>query len=79
MEFDRANEMILYHHEKLLSDYLDIEQYPYIHLSVKLDRIFLPLGSLLLFYISLNRVRMTFARLSNLCNSVAFALEPLNP
>ncbi len=32
MEFDRANEMILYHHAKLLSDYLDIEKYPYIHL-----------------------------------------------
>jgi len=49
---------------------------------------------LLLFYISLNRVRMTFARLSTLCNSSAASakgcalrlekmhcvpLEPLNP
>jgi hypothetical protein len=47
-----------------------------IFLSVKLDRIFLPLGILLLFYISLNRVRMTFARLSNLCNSLAFHSNP---
>ena len=59
---------------------------------MKLDRIFLPLGILPLFYISLNRVRMTFARLSTLCNSIAFLsacsaedhlnpglLDPLNP
>jgi len=53
-------------------------------LSVKLDSIFLPLGILLLFYISLNRVRMTFAKLLNLCNSLAFhsnpwILDPLYP
>ena len=53
-------------------------------LSVKLDRILLHLGILLLFYISLNRVRMTFTRHSTLCNSLAFhlnpwILDPLNP
>ena len=37
-----------------------------------LGRIFLPLGILLLFYLSLNRVHMTFAGLSAICNFLAF-------
>jgi len=48
--------------------------------------VFLALGILLLFYMSLNRVRMIFARLSILCNSFALSaklhcvpLEPWNP
>ena len=59
-----------------------------------LDHIFLLLRILLLFHIALNRVRMIFARLSILCNSLALSadrcalrlekmhfvsLEPLNP
>jgi len=36
-------------------------------------------GNFAVLYISLNRVCMTFARLSTLRNSLAFSLESLNP
>ena len=42
---------------------------------MKVDRIFLPLGILLVFYISLNRVRMPFARRSTLCNALALSAD----
>ncbi len=43
-----------------------------ISLFVELDRIRLPLQMLLFFYIPLNRVRMTIAKLSTPCNSLTF-------
>jgi hypothetical protein len=46
------------------------------HLVYKIRPHFLPLRILLSFHMSLNRVLMTFARLSSLYNSLAFYLNP---